>query len=328
VASSGSSVGAPLTATVTYATGGADGASGVTDTTLIGQDLGVDATGMYALRSQVAGASLILAEFQTPSLFQSVNVFCLQELCVSATTFPEGTPTVTAVADVTTNDMQSDYITNLVDWLEVYDAYQQLTIFVSPLGKWAGIAASNPAYQYLGNHPVNGIAGVITTDRLTLGALPLGEEQQREANSIAWIGTTPNQVLGLYHGLASSGVQSCDARMRNYLGVLIGQIMARYVGQMLESTIPFAQADENDPRIQCNTALKTLLAPLVVPGQRQISAYNVVIGDTVNTQTSMQQGFLIAQVNVTTLKGVQFAVAAIQVGDAVQITVGTTQQAT
>src|SRR5690242_18887805 len=100
--------------------------------------------------------------------------------------------------------------------------------------------------------------------------------------------------------------------MQHYIAVQIGLILARHVGAMLETTVPFAQADENDPRVQAYAALTNILDPMTTSCARQTSAYQVIVNDTNNSTTSMQQGFLIAGVNVTTLTGVRFAVGAVQ----------------
>jgi hypothetical protein len=319
VFTAGASILAPDTGQVFQASGGTDGDSGVTDAITQGTDAGVDSTGMYVLRKQVAGAQLVLADFTTTADFANVAAFAFEEGAFAFATFAAGTPTATAVSTKATNNMSSDNMAVVMDWDQVYDTYQGNAILVSPIGKIAGVIASLPAFQYPGNNPPRGVQGVTTTERLELGSIPDSEAAQRQSNGILYLGLTPNGVLGLPHGLTSSGVQINVVRMRNYIANGVGQIMGRFVSGMLETNLPIAQADENDPRVQCQAALNQWLGTLATAGQRQIAAYQVVINDTNNTSATMEDGFLIAQIFVTTLTGVQFSLAVVQVGNTVQI---------
>jgi hypothetical protein len=319
VATAGVSSAAIATGVVAKATGGTNGDTGMTDTLVLGTDAGAASTGLYALRGMVAGAQVLLADLQDPTLFAAVDQFCAEENCTSGHTFAAGTDTDTAIATKATNNMSSDNMVSVLDYLDVQDAFQGQQILVSPLGKALGIIASQPPYMYVGNKPENGTTGVTSTERLQIGAMGTSEGGRRETNGIMWIGKTPNGVLGLPHGLTSSGRQLNEIRMLKYLSVLVGGVMARFVGQMLETTLPLAQADENDPRIQCASALRTLFQPMLTPGSRQISAAQVLLNDANNPTAKLQQGFLVAAVLVTSLTGVQFALGLVQVSNTLQL---------
>ncbi len=322
VFTAGTSTIAPVTGngSLAQASGGTNGDTGLTDTINLGTDLQAASTGAYVFRGALAGGQLILADFSTATAFGAVASLAQQEGAIGWETFAAGTPTTTAVQTKSSNNMTSDYMGVVEDWLEVYDAYQGQQLLVSPIGLAAGVVASLPAYQYPGNHPENGVAGVITTERLMIGSITNEEAGLRESNGILWVGPTPNGVLGLPHGLTSSGRQINEVRMLQYLGYSVGAIMARFVGKMLQTTLPIAQADGNDPRNQCGTALRTFFNGMLQPGNMQLSEANVVLNDTNNTTASMQQARLLATCYATTLTGVQYAVAALAVGNAVQIT--------
>lgn len=321
VATAGASIIAPAVgnASLAQASGGTNGDSGLTDTTNLGADAQAASTGAYVFRGALAGGQLVIADCSTTTLFGAIASLAQQEGAIGWETFAAGTDTTTAIATKSTNNMTSDYMGVVMDWIEVNDSFQGQQILVSPIGMAAGVVASLPPYQYPSNHPTNGVAGVITTERLMLGTIDNTEGGQRESNGILWIGPTPNGVLGLPHGLTSSGRQINEVRMLQYLGYSVGTIMARFVGKMLQTTLPIAQADGNDPRNQAGTALRSFFNPMVQAGSRSLSAYSVDVGDDVNTTPTMQQGRLLAQCYASTLTGVQYAIAALAVGNGIQI---------
>lgn len=321
IATAGPSTATPLTGNASLATGsgGTDGDSGVTTAMLLGVDAQVGSTGLYTLRGLLAGGQIELCGCTDPTAFQPIAAFAQQEGCIGWLAFPQGTSTASAIQTRQANNLNNDFMMLAMDWQQTLDQYQAASILVPPAGKGAGIVAAQPPYMYVGNKPDNGTVGVTSTERMQLGVLTTTEAGQREQNGINWVGKTQNGVMGLAHGLTSSGRQLNEIRMTNYIAFSVGAILNRFVGKMLQTTIPFAQADENDARVQCASALRTFFQPMLTKGSMQISAAQVILNDTNNPAGKMQQGFLVAGVLVTTLTGVQFAVGAIQVGNTVQI---------
>lgn len=344
-ATTGSSSIAPVAATNTAASGGTDGTASVVNSTLIGTDGSSGRTGLYALRGQVQGAIVLLAQNTTATSASALSTFAMQENCSVMLAYPSLTTTDTMIATQATNNLFYPNLYLAADWDYFYDSVSKSTFLHSPQGPLAAILASLPAYQYPGNKPAGaaGKSGIISTDRNgnpntnpPSGASPLSttEAGKRQAAGILYLTNNPNLYYqnsgyGLPHGMASDGkTLISDTRMTQSIAVSMQSILGKYVGSMIalingKFIIVAPNGDPGDPQ----GALNAYFAGLIAGSTPQIAAYSNQISSNNNTVQQVQQGFLIASVFVTTLSAAKFILALTQVGNTVSIPTVTISQA-
>ncbi len=163
VASAGAASVAPTNGSYQL-TGGTDGASGVTATTLLGTD-GVTRTGMYALRRTGPGI-LVPADCDTSSTWSTVDAFCKSEGYYGIVVGPSGE--YTAPATVASNKASAGIddpsikvmVGDWINWLDTFNGGIQR--LVSPQGFEAGkLASLGPQQSSLNNSMV----GIISTQK-------------------------------------------------------------------------------------------------------------------------------------------------------------------
>ena len=311
-AAGGSSL-VPAKVTPNLASGGLDGASGLTTSYLIGTDGEVGRTGIYALRTLVGGGTVIVAALTDPTVGSTLAEFAQEESCIAGLAFPSGTPTTTAVSTRATDNLSSPFLFLVMDWDYVYDPVAGALRLISPLGKAAGVVASAPAYQYPGNQPVNGVPNIVGTERTAGQPLSFSEQGLRQTNGLLYVyrPIPRGSVFGFPHGMMSDGVTlMSDTRMLNFIALSLETILGPFVGAMV-STNP------KDPTImQATSAMLAFFENLSGPTQPQIANYSIV---PKNTVTTIEQGQLIFAVSVQTLSAAKYVIAALQVGNTVQI---------
>ena len=326
-ATAGASVLAPQTTTF-KASGGTDGTAGLTSTYLIGLDGLTGRTGIYATRGLCSGGQLVVAGLTDPTQGQTLITFAEEENCIALLAFPTGTTTTAEVTTRQTDNLANPNLILCSDWDTVYDVVSAKQMNVSPMGKIAGLVAAQPDYQYPGNQQVNGAVGVMGTERIIGGinTVAAAEAAVREQNGIMYLGFMPRALngpqLGLPHAVTSDGITILsDVRMLKSISAVLAQRLGSVVGTMMSSAsgATFGQPAFGVARDLLDGYFQGLLAG---PPQK-ISGYQVLLDSSNNSVTSVQGGFLIASVLVTTLSAAQYIVAALQVGKTVQIQIST-----
>lgn len=322
--SSGASTVAPFVGYQLNASGGTDGASNITTSTLMGVDGNTGRTGIYALRGQVSGAQLVVAQLTDLTVAQTLVAFAQSENCVAWVASPSGTATPTQVTNKSTNNASNANLFYATDWDYRYDTVSGALRLVSPIGKAAGAIAMLPAWQYPGNHPVNGGVLNITSTERTSTPISVAEAGLRESNGILYLTNNPLLFFqggyGLAHGMASDGqTLISDVRMLKSIAYSLQVIYGKYVGSMLgivkgNLVVIGPNGVQSSPQDAVDQYFQTLLTP-----QPQIAAYSNIMDASNNSPTTVAQGQLIGNVRVTTLSAARFVIAALQVGVTVQI---------
>lgn len=242
VAAAGPSTAAPVAGTSTLS-GGADGATTITGTVLLGVD-GNTRKGMYGLRG--TGCALaVLADCDDSATYTSQVAYGLSEQMYMIGVTPAGdTPSNAATNKATAGIDTTAFKLMLGDWVYWNDTANGLVRMISPQGFVAGLLATQgPQYSAL-NKPLQGIVGTqrsyannpYSTAELTV----LG---------LAGIDVITNPCPGgsffgcrFGHNTSSNSSIHGDnySRMVNYLAVTLGAGMGQWVGQ-LQST------QANDP---------------------------------------------------------------------------------
>ena len=336
-ATAGSSTAAPVTGTNTQASGGTNGTTTITSSVLIGTDGTVGRTGIYALRGQVQGGQVFIAQNTTATTAATLISFAQQENCSVLIGYASLTSTTTEIANRATNNMISPSLFLCSDWDWEYDSIANINRLRSPIGPIAGTIAAQPPWMYPGGKPAGaqGKIGVISTDRNgnpntnpPSGANPLstGEAGQRQSNGILYLTNNPNLYFqnagyGLPHGMASDGkTLISDVRMTQSIAVSLQQILGKYVGSMIALRAgQLLVIGPNGQQVDIQAAVDAYLSSLASGTTPQITNYQNTISASNNSVVSVQQGFLLANVYVQTLSAAKFILAFTQVGNTVSI---------
>lgn len=165
IASALTSTIAPILSTSVTLTGGTDGATSVTDATLMGQDV-VPRKGMYALRKSNADC-FTLCDMSTISNYAAIASFALSETMFAIQSTPSGDTIANAIATRTNAGIDTPWFKLILgDYPSFYDSYNGLTRLISPAAFAIGIYGNlSPQLSAL-NKPLQGVS---STQRNTLG---------------------------------------------------------------------------------------------------------------------------------------------------------------
>lgn len=158
VATIGTSTAAPALATYTL-TGGTDGATGVTDATLIGSNSTFPVTGMYAL--QAASVQTVnLMDHTTSTQWSTIAAFGFTYGMFTGSQGSAGQSIATVAASLATAGVDTPWFKCLVgDWVYWQDTVNNVQRLVSPMAVWAALRATlNPNTSTL-NKEVLGFIG-------------------------------------------------------------------------------------------------------------------------------------------------------------------------
>lgn len=322
-----SAVGTPTPGTYAF-TGGTDGRTGVTTATLVGSDTAIPRTGMYALRAQNPGVSIVWLVGCTDNVaLASLVSFGQSEACSTLWSFPEGTSSTTAETDLQTYGQNDTSLNVLKDWVYWFDANNKQTRQVPPSAFVGGMWATQAPQNSPDNKPIYGVQGTERNPPNTSGAVPytlseIGGLQQAGITII----TNPinaGSIWGTWGGRSTSTGTSDKPseywRMTCYLARSLEAYMGKYIGQNQTQ-------QPNDPlRRQVRLELNQFLQQL--QGNAQIDAYQVICaftttgsaGNGYNTPASIAQHYLYALAKVTYMSSVWFFIMTLDGGTTVQV---------
>jgi hypothetical protein len=312
---SGSSTATPLIGFYQGAAGGVDGDAAITTQTLIGQDssTGAQRTGLYALRTYVPAAQVVIPQLYDLTAAQTLATFAVQENCIAFIDLgPPGTTVTSALSGMAANAVHSSSLVASMEWCNYLDPYSGTVKLCSPSNTISGIVSSlSPWFSPL-NKPTGGKGGLISTEWSTT-VFP--DFTSLETGNICFIALEYGNFVQ-WNDNCSDGTPIADARMRNYISYQLQVIAAPFIGQLQSSAT-------NDPtRAAYFGAIRSFLSPMAPApyGSATTPQINAFIIDTSgNTPTSIQQGFLIGKITVQTLRGIRYVLNILLVGSQVVV---------
>jgi hypothetical protein len=165
VAAAGTAQIPPVLSNPLTLSGGTDGATGITDATLMGQDI-VPRKGMYALRSSNVDC-FTLCDLSTIADFAAITSFALSETCFAVFGSPLGDTIQNAIATRQNSGMDSPWIKYILgDWPTWYDSFNGVSRLINPAAFGLGIYGNLSPQQNALNKPLQGISA---TQRSTIG---------------------------------------------------------------------------------------------------------------------------------------------------------------
>ncbi len=309
------SAAAPASATYTL-TGGTNGITNVTATTLLGQDV-VPRKGMYALRN--TGASIVdLCDCDDSTSWSTQVSYGLSEGSYMIMVGPAGQTISGAISDKQTAGIDS-YASKLLlgDWIYWVDTYNNVTRVVSPQSVSAGLLANLSPEQSSLNKQILGIIGTQKSySQQTYSYADL------QALGNAGLDVIANPVPGgnyfgprFGHNTSSSAVIHGDnyTRMTNYIAYTLNAGMGMYVGQL--QTV--------QERLNAKTTLQTFLSNLEQQGMIGAvnggPAYQVVLDASNNPSSRVALGYQQADVKVIYLSIIEYFIINVEGGQSVTI---------
>jgi hypothetical protein len=165
VAAAGAATGSPTVSNPQTLTGGSDGAAGVTDATLVGQDQ-VPRKGMFTFR-QTAVDSFTLCDLSTTADYAAIGSFAIGETMLPVFGTISGDTISNCLATRISSGIDTPWFWLILgDYPSFYDEYNQVTRLVNPSAFGLGILGNLSPQQNPLNKPLQGIS---STQRTTLG---------------------------------------------------------------------------------------------------------------------------------------------------------------
>ena len=299
-----------------FLSGGANGDASITTAMLVGV-AGSSNPAMQNVPSTVF--QFILAGCTDPTVFPTASAFAQSIGAIAVCAFPSGTSPSSAVSLRSANNGVSINLALVKDFINFFDPTINQQRLVSPLGEVLGLICSLPPEASPGNKPYgSGFTNFLNTDQLGVPYSYANLGILEQAGILTITNPIPRgSVYGLPHGNNASGTSGINyTRMTNYLAESLGALMGQFVGE-LQGTSP-QDPTRNAARGVINGFMQQLLQ------QNRISAYNLVLDNSNNTNLLIGEGYMLATVQVQYLAAVQYFVLSLQGGQNIQINVTST----
>jgi hypothetical protein len=325
IATIGSTAPAPTLGSPVTLSGGTDGAIGVTDAIMVGNDV-IPRTGMYALRSTGVDG-FTLCDHSTWTQWAAIDAYALSENCLAAFATVSGDTIANAVA-TRVNAGLDDYFMWLAvgDFPTFYDSQNGLTRQINPaafmLG-WMGNASPEQS-------PLNKqLRGIVSTQRsLSAQTYSNAELMTAETGGVDLIVAPPTTPGGNYFtfitgrnassNTAANGVEW--TRLTNYLarsfesktaGTIVGRLQSNQANDRTRS----------DAKALIDGFLSTLKDPAVGSNGNGIIEDFATVCDLSNNPLQLQaRGFLFLYAAVKYLNVVRYFVIKLAGGGTVAVT--------
>ena len=320
VASVGTSTSAPAT-TLYTAAGGTDGASGVTDTTLIGAD-GLTRTGMYALRKTGVQVGNLI-DCTTSSTWLAQAQFGLSEGIDFKGAAPQGTSITNTGSSLSSAGVDSYAFTVMAgDFCWYNDTANGVHRSLSPATYRAAVQAATSPEQSALNKPIYGLIG---TDRsLANNIYAQSEKEQAVINRVDYIANPSpgGNYFATQTGNNSSSSSATNGdnytRMTNYIAFTINAAMGYVIGQV--QTTGQRRNTRNTLNAFFNNMWKSTPQMIGNVNSPTTQPWKVVLDASNNTNASVALGNEIAAVDVTYLSIVKRFIVNYSGGQSVGVT--------
>ena len=329
IASAGVGTTAPTLSTPVALSGGTDGAAGVVDATLMGQDI-IPRKGMYALRNTNCDG-FTLCDLSTSSYYPAIDVFGISENMLAVHATVSGDTISNAISTLTSAGLD-DFSSWLIvgDWPTFYDSQNQLSRLVNPAAFALGLIGNLSPEQSPINKPLRGISATQKTQSgQTYSDTELSAAELGRVDLIVGPPTTPG---GNYYSFitgrntssntAANGIEY--SRMTWFLSRSIQSKAAGSIVGRLQSIRP-----NDKTRSDAKALLDGFFAQLADPasgsqGNGMIDSWSVQCDLNNNTPAMQALGYLFAYCAVRYLNCVRYFVVKLAGGGNVTVTTQST----
>lgn len=325
IASAGTATTAPVLGSAVSFTGGTDGASGVTDATLVGNDV-FPRTGMYALR-QSGVSAFVLCDMSTAALWPTMDAFALSEDCVNCVATVSGDTIANAAATRVTVGIDSPWTWIAVgDWPTFFDSFNGVSRLVSPSAYQVGFAGNWSPEQSPLNKVLRGISATQRT--LTGQAYADADLQVLNTSGIDVIIGPPTTLGGNYFTWASGRNSSSNTAANGVEYTTLTDFLAQTAQTKAAGSIvgQLQSIQANDPtRANAKALFDGFSAQLANPdsgsnGQGIIDAWSTQCDLNNNPPALQARGYLFLFWTVRYLNVVRYFVVKLAGGGNVTVT--------
>lgn len=303
--------------------GGTNGNSGVSSTTLIGVDgtLG-NRTGMYALRGSQASVIMLSNAYDSAKWIEQQNFGITENVYMIATAQGGQYSDIAAAITLKNSVGVQNYNFKLLlgDWVQFNDPFNNITRLVSEQGFICGILASLLPSESSLNKPLNAI---ISTQASNAGLIysidDLSELKTAGIDLIARPIPANAASFGGRLGVNTSGNNLTNGdnypRMINFLAKTFEVGLGDFIGKAQSPDV------QREARNTLQSFLSGLQALGVIGTSNGSPAFSVILDDSNNPPDRVAEGYMQANVQVTLLSIIQYFVINLQAGQSVQVQV-------
>lgn len=316
----------PPTTALAVMSGGTDGVTTITPSTLLGVDT-LPRTGMYALRKAKCAAAII-CDLTDSTAFAAQEAFGEAEGIFMGVSTPSGDTIANAVTVKADAGIDSPWVKYLFgDWVSFDDTTNGLTRTISPQGFWLGARINlSPERSTLNKK----IKGIVSTQYSAANILYQDSDISQLYGAGIEVITNPAPG-GAYFACRTGRNSSSDSgthgenytTMIDFIAATLDAGMGKYIGEL-------QSLQKNDKtRAKASATLNTFLANLAAPGGDEtlamIDSYQVVLNTTNNSPTTIGLGYMFAYVKVIFLSVIEFFIINLEGGQTVTITRSNTE---
>ena len=323
-----------LSAPVTLA-GGTDGDAGVTDATLMGQDI-VPRKGMYAFRNSLVDC-FTLCDLSTIADYAAIGAFALSESMMGIFASPSGDTINNALGTRISAGLDTPWFWYILgDWTYWYDAFNGVSRLSNPSMFGIGIVGNLSPQQNPLNKPLQGVSA---TQRSTAGQTYSDTELSLVNTGGIDTVKPPQQSPGGYYFSFASGRNSSSntaangieyTRMTNFLiRTAKSKAAGSFIGR-LQSIQPNDQTRQQAKALfdGFSAQLASPMVGLGLNGQGMIDTPWSVVCDLTNNPPALQAlGYLFLYWQVRYLNVVRYFVVKFMGGGNVTVNVQNTPPA-
>jgi hypothetical protein len=332
IATAGAGVAIPLLSTPVTLSGGTDGASGVTDAVLMGQDV-VPRKGMYALRNSNVDC-FTLCDLSTIADYAAISSFAIGENMTPVFASPSGDTIANALQTRINAGIDTPWFWFILgDWPTFYDSFNGVSRLINPSAFGIGICGNLSPQQSPLNKPLQGVSA---TQRSQQGQTYSDTELSLiNTGGIDTILSPPSSPGGYYFSFATGRNASSNTaaqgleytRLTNFL-IRAAQSKAAgsFIGQ-LQSIQPNDQTRANAKSLfdGLSGQLASPQVGLGINGQGMIDKPWSVVCDLTNNPSDLQaRGYLFLYWQVRYLNVIRYFVIKFQGGGNVTVSVQNT----
>jgi uncharacterized protein len=321
VATAGAGVAAPTAASFTL-TGGTDGATTISGSTLLGVDT-IPRKGMYALRNTFTSVAM-LADCDDSTTWSTQVAFGLSEGIYMIAVGPAGDGISNAVTVKNSAGIDS-YAMKLLhgDWCYFNDTVNGMVRMISPQGFVAGRLSNLSPEQSSLNKPLYGIVGTQKSlQNLTYSSAELQQLAQAGIDLVANPIPAGNMFgVRIGHNTSSNAVTNGDnyTRMTNYIAYTLNAGMGLYIGRLQ------SPAERRNASATISNFLANMEQQGMIGAVNGGAAFSVQIDASNNPMSRVALGYMQADVKVIYLSVIEKFLINVEGGQSVQVARNSTQ---